>query len=333
MNIWSPVATGNGAFIVHEALSRHVPGYTIHRFSPRLTFMPALLYGIAPEQNVDLVHTTPDYAIFFKRHAPTVITFHNYVLDPYMRAFSSHMQNLHYQTDLKLFTRKIAEDPSVRITAVSKYIADLVESELGITRKIDVIYNGINTDVFYPGKNFEQKSERSRLKILFSGNLTRRKGAQWLDEIAQGVGDFGDVYITSGLRAQKYYLQAPNIIPIGHIPHSQMADLYRSMDVLLFPTVREGFGLSAAEAMACGLPVVCSDCSALVELVPHEKGGFRVPTGNISAYCSALRVLSKSVDVRYDMGTYNYHRIRKHFPQSRMIASYTTVFKETLNPT
>ena len=58
-----------------------------------------------------------------------------------------------------------------------------------------------------------------------------------------------------------------------------MPERYGSMDILLMPSVREGFGLSIAEAMACGLPVVATNCSAIPELIDDGKGGFLCPPG------------------------------------------------------
>lgn len=50
------------------------------------------------------------------------------------------------------------------------------------------------------------------------------------------------------------------------MPDTHIADLYRAADVLLSPSMGEGFGLPIAEAQACGCPVITQDCSSMSEL-------------------------------------------------------------------
>ena len=52
-------------------------------------------------------------------------------------------------------------------------------------------------------------------------------------------------------------------------------------DVFLLPSELESFGLSALEAMACGVPVVGSDAGGLPEVVKHAETGFLLPVGDI----------------------------------------------------
>jgi glycosyltransferase involved in cell wall biosynthesis len=54
---------------------------------------------------------------------------------------------------------------------------------------------------------------------------------------------------------------------LGFVPDAAMADLYRAADVMVYPSLFEGFGLPAAEAMACGCPVLCSRRGSLAEVV------------------------------------------------------------------
>ncbi len=109
---------------------------------PVLSWMPPALYAMGRGTQSDLVHTTPDYAIFaVRRNIPLVITFHNYVLDGFMQPDSSPFQRLHYATDLKWFARLALRRARV-VTAVSQFIAQLVKSELNYSQDIRVIYNG-----------------------------------------------------------------------------------------------------------------------------------------------------------------------------------------------
>ena len=150
MRILSPMPTGSGAIVVHQALARALPGYEVCPYDPRRTYFPPLLYATCLRKSPQIIHTTPDYAIFFRRASvPQVLTFHNFVLDASIRDFSTLAQRLHYGTDLRWLTRKAVAQASV-LTSVSDATAKLASRELGLTGDIRVIYNGVDSERFRP---------------------------------------------------------------------------------------------------------------------------------------------------------------------------------------
>ncbi len=323
--ILSPMATGNGAYVVHRHLERSIQGYQLLPYHPYRTLFPVSLFPIGRNKKSSLIHTTPDYAYFHARRGiPLVLTFHNYVLDRFMRDYSSCLQNIHYQTDLKWLTKK-AVNLASELTAVSQFTAKLVQTELGLDRKIRVIYNGIDEAVFVPTS---KPANQKNIKVLFSGNLSSRKGAQWLLPILNKLNPNISIYYTSGLRNVKALPAHPRLVNLGRVDYADMPALYRSADILLFPTVREGFGLAAAEAMACGLPVVATDCSALPELVDGEKGGFLCGLGDIDDFAEKINLLAGNATLRREMGDYNREKVERLFTLKRMVAEYKALFEE-----
>lgn len=73
-----------------------------------------------------------------------------------------------------------------------------------------------------------------------------------------------------------------SVVLPGRLPESAVPDLYRGASVVVLPSLAEGFGLPVIEAMACGVPVVCSDLAVLHEIAdgiaifcdPHDAGAF-----------------------------------------------------------
>lgn len=333
--ILSPMPMGNGAYVVHQNLASRIDGYRVAGFHPLWELAPYALPVQVSFRNVDLIHTVADYGIFYRRKSiPLVVSFQNYVLDRWMRTYSSPLQRLHYMLDLRLWTH-LSVRHAVAITAASRFTARLARSNLGIERPVRVIYNGIDTDHFRPGKRAPKSGDE--IRVFFSGNLTRRKGAQWLSEIARRLPKNVRIYYTLGLRTRKSLPTGSNLKSVGSVAYVDMPDRYREMDILLMPTVREGFGLCVAEAMACELPVVASDCSSIPELVDHGQGGFLCPVGDVEAFADAIRSLADNPGLRAQMGAYNRLKAVRHFSLEEMVDQYQRLFgsildKETAPP-
>jgi glycosyltransferase involved in cell wall biosynthesis len=327
VRICSPMARGNGACVVHESLQAGIPGYRVVPFDPRLTLFPPLL-RLVPRPRADLVHASPDYAVCFRRDgAPLVVTFHSYMLDPAMRASNGLLRNLHNTTLLRSLTRA-ALDQARAVSSVSRFTADLVRSDLGWNGPVRVIYNGVDTETFRPPASAPPR--QARVRVLYAGNLTNRKGVHLIPEILDALDPGVDFIYTTGLRTTRRRIKHARARCIGPVPHSEMPALYQAADILLFPTVREGFGLVVAEAMACGLPVVVSDCSSMPELVAEGRGGFLCPYGDAKAFAAKVNLLAADSALRGSMGEFNRTRAESLFSLGRMRAEYRALFEEAL---
>ncbi len=321
------MATGNGAHVLHKGIEARLAGYRVVDYSPWLTLFPPLLPGVIRNMRCALTHTTPDYGLFFRRpRTPLILTIHNYVCDLWMRPFSSILQQIHYATDLKWFIRCSLNVATV-VTSVSRFSAELLQRDLKLNIPIRLIYNGVDHKRFHPD---DRKTSTSMVRVLFSGNLTRRKGAQWLPAIASGLHHGIVIQFASGLGPGGVRLSSPNVIALGRVAWEDMPDIYRMSDVLLAPTVREGLSLAVLEAMACGLPIVASKCSSLPELVDDGLGGFLCPVGDVLAFAEKINLLAETPELRHRMGEYNRAKVERLFTVDRMIAEYRELFESLL---
>jgi len=327
--ILSPMPAGNGAFVLHKMLEAGIKGYRVYPYSPYREFFPAALPFLLSGQKPSLIHTTADYGIFFRRpEIPLVLTLHGFFLDAMIQRHSTILQRVHYKTDLRWFTIASLKAADV-VTSVSRFIAKIVKQELNFSRNIKVIYNGIDTAAFRP---VCKESNRKTISVLYAGNLSRRKGSFLLPTIARGLKPGITIRYTRGLRSKSTLPTAPNLIDIGNIPMEDMPALYPQYDILLFPSVREGFGLVIAEAMACGLPVVATNASAIPELIIDGKGGFLCEMGNANDFAAKINLLAEAPESRREMGEFNRARVEKYFTQERMIREYVELFETMLNP-
>ena len=334
MKILAPVATGSGAHILHSELARGIDGYRLRGYSPWWTLVPPALRGFSSGP-ADLLHVTADYANSFRRRdCPMVATLHNYVCDVQMKPYASTAQYLHYRTNLRWHTRKSLQVAD-RVTAVSHYIARKVLDDLQPGCKVQVIYNGVDEQRFHPGKQ-RAKGAADPFRVLFCGNLSPRKRPHLLVPLANALGKTFEVHYTAGLAndalgAQRLSSDAAALIPHGRVQHVDMPGLYRQMDALFMPSLREGFGLCVAEAMACGLPIVAAAAGPMPELFEDGKGGFLRAPDDVAAYADAFRILAGSQAEALQMGEYNRSRVEQQFTLSRMIADYQALFQEVLD--
>lgn len=318
---------GSGAIVVHRALEQALPGYRVLDYNPWWTLFPPALSAFA-RGSADLFHTAPDYAVFSTpRRVPRVITFHNYVLDPFMRAYSTPLQWLHYRTDLRLFT-KLALHRAHAVTAVSQFVADLIANDLGYEGAVRVIPNGIDTEKFVPRRS---RAERPTIRVLFSGNLSRRKGAHLLPEIAQRLPAGVEVWCATGLRGGMRAFTRDNLKLLGRVPPDAMPILYQEVDLLLLPTAREGLSLAVAEAMASGLPIVASNVSTLPEMVHDGLGGFLCALDDPGAFADAIGRLAADSELRRAMGEYNRTRAEREYTLAGMVRAYRDLFESVLD--
>ncbi|RPI22850.1 MAG: glycosyltransferase, partial [Actinobacteria bacterium] len=86
------------------------------------------------------------------------------------------------------------------------------------------------------------------------------------------------------------------------LPHRELADWYRAADALIMPSRSESFGLVAAEAQSCGLPVVASRVGGLPSVVADSEAGILVDGLDPASFAGALRAILDHPDFAARLG-------------------------------
>ncbi len=166
---------------------------------------------------------------------------------------------------------------------------------------------GVDVERFRPAKGTEPGDGTGPLRIGYVGRIEERKGVFTLLAALGEVPDASLTYVGGGpdLARLEAAIEARHLsdraIVRGFADHDDLPGVYRGFDVVVIPSLSqpgwvEQFGRVAAEAMACGVPVVVSDCGALPEVV--ADAGVIVPEGNASALAEALRHLAACPEQR-----------------------------------
>ncbi|MBY0158841.1 glycosyltransferase family 4 protein [Cytobacillus oceanisediminis] len=95
-------------------------------------------------------------------------------------------------------------------------------------------------------------------------------------------------------------------------------EICKAADIFAFPSYREGLSVSLMEAMASGLPVVCSDIRGNYDLIEEEKGGYLVKASDIEGFTSRINILKEDSFLRNQFGEFNKNRVKQYGKENVM---------------
>ncbi len=183
--------------------------------------------------------------------------------------------------------------------------------------QVAVIYDGVDTAAFRP-----LALPREPDSILFVGNSDdRNKGARYLLEALALLRDRRDLRLTVVDRKEAYLVPAlsgelglgDRVTLTGRVSREELARLYNGHQLLVSPSLYEGFGLPAAEAMACGTPVVATTAGAFPEVIEDGVSGLLVPPADARALAGAIERVLDDEGLRLRLSDAGRQRIVERF--------------------
>lgn len=331
MRIWIPeLTTKSGAGVYTQRLVKVLKllGHEVEvtPLSVKHQGFPYFLKLKKPLKKPDVVIADTISGAMFRNQASSLIVIeHHCIFDPAYALYRSLVQTAVHE----LLWRKYEENSlkaADAVVCVSEYTASSIKNVFG-NLPIHVIPNAIETEIFCPkvDSSDEWDTEKSKFRLLYVGNLTKRKGVDLIPKIMSELGPDFELHYTSGLRTSDTLSKIPNATSLGRLSEKQLVDEYRRADVLLFPTRFEGFGYAVAEAMACGTPVVTTNCSSLPELVDDGVNGVLCPIDNVEAFVSAIQNLATNPERLVTMGQKAREKAVSSFHMEKMIEGYSVV--------
>lgn len=183
---------------------------------------------------------------------------------------------------------------------------------------ISLVHNGIDTDTFHPLAGVTRKPYRLMATCSADAPL---KGVRYLlRAYARLLIDYPQLELLlvskpeSGGKTERLVRKlgiADKVKFVNGISTDEMVRYYAEAAIAVVPSVYEGFGLPAGEAMACGVPVVSTDGGALPEVV--GEAGIIVPVRDVDAMVAAIDSLLQNPARREQLGTAGRERILEEF--------------------
>jgi len=258
------------------------------------------------------------YALFLR--LPFIVTVHDLV----RCCFNFDRETISERILLNLDKRYIKRASHI-ISVSQNTKSDLVNYLKIPESRISVIYNGVNHSIFKPYKSYQMRPYHyHKPYILYVGSERRCKNlGRLLEAFAQLKREFPElklVKVGGPGRSEQFRdetmkklsrlgLELPqDVIFADYTSELGLAYYYSSAALLAYPSLYEGFGLPALEAMACGCPVVTSNTSSLPEVV--GEAGIMVNPYDTRSLAQAMRRVLADNELRDSM-------IRKGLEQAR----------------
>jgi len=227
---------------------------------------------------------------------------------------------------------------------VSHYVRSSWFGNEADSNKSSVIYNCVSDDFINSQRRYSTSHEVSNegsgeKTIILSvvGRLRHEKGQGvaikacsilikkgymvQLDIIGDGPDLFTHKKLTSDLSLDKH------INFLGMMAQDEILTHLNRVDIAVIPSVFEGFGLVAIEAMAASLPVVASNVGGLMEVVKDGKTGLLFESQNADCLAEKIELLINNAETRVSMGVEGRKRVMDKFTFSKYVSSVNSLYK------
>jgi glycosyltransferase involved in cell wall biosynthesis len=204
---------------------------------------------------------------------------------------------------------------------------------------IRLVFNGTDLRRFSPEDNGSRGDARFGSNMIFAcRQLFPRKGIRFLLEAAAALKpQFPDLKIVLAgdgferpelVRLAAELGIASDVTFLGWVPNADLPQYYRAAAVSVIPSLEEGFGIPAAEAMGCEVAVVASDAGGLPEVVENGVTGLVVPRGDANALAQAIGSLLADPQRRRRMGQAGRERALRLFDWDRSAEQFEEIYRE-----
>ncbi|MGE5498045.1 MAG: N-acetyl-alpha-D-glucosaminyl L-malate synthase BshA [Syntrophothermus sp.] len=236
---------------------------------------------------------------------------------------------------------KFSIEESCGVTAVSRFLKEKTLTNYHIEKDINVIYNFIDTELFKPGccSAFRGHVAPNGEKILVhTSNFRQVKRVpdtiRIFDQVRKEipcklmlVGD-GPERSECERLARELGINK-DVLFLGK--QDGLVEILNSSDLFLLPSQSESFGLSALEAMSCGVPVISTSVGGLPELVNHNETGFIAEIGDTDRMARYAIDLLTNEKKYQEFSKNSRARAVNDFEKNKIVPQYEQYYEDVLN--
>lgn len=199
---------------------------------------------------------------------------------------------------------------SQRVIAISNAVREhLIDSRFSSIHRCRTIYSPIDLKLF---EGYESYDLRPKVKIVFNGRFIKLKGIEYLLQAFEEVADEleGSSLVLMGryergnpiLDLVNKHPQKDRIAIKGFVEREEIIKELNEARLYVQPSLSEGLGLAALEAMGMGCPCILSDAGGLLELAEDGQNAITVPARDVGALSKAMLSLWQDTDLSKRLG-------------------------------
>ncbi|MCH4822764.1 glycosyltransferase family 4 protein [Gramella lutea] len=201
-------------------------------------------------------------------------------------------------SEMKLARKDKEISMADRIIVASKFTADTLKYYPDSLPPVKVIPYAF-PKVGKP-KRYRKLLKNEALKLLFVGGLSQRKGIAYLFKAVEALGEKVELTLVgqkpvSNCKALNTAVNSYRWIPT--LSHEKVLKVMREHDILVFPSLFEGFGLVITEAMSQGTPVITTQRTAGPDLINNDENGWIVEAGSDKALISKIEEIYQNPEI------------------------------------
>ncbi len=258
---------------------------------------------------------------------------------------SSEQNTYHHKTRIpfSLIERSLAKKTS-KIIACSESVRDhLIDKVMLPPTKIKVIWNSVDTNVFKPVEDRDKakKAIYKRFHIpedrMLGGvvaHLSTQKGhdslLRALPHVLKTVPNFHLLLVGDGDLKDSLVLLAEELGIMKHVTFAgvqeDIASILNALDIFMLPSLWEGFGIAAIEAMACRIPVIVSYVGGLKEIVTDRDNGLVISRSYPEGIAKAILRLATDEKFRDRLAARGLETVREKFDVADMVRKVEKVY-------
>ena len=315
-----------------------VMNYPLFDHPPYTLALASKMYNVAVSEGLDLLHV--HYAIPHSVSAYLARAMSGSRRLPFVTTLHGTDITLVGQDRSYLPITRFSIEESDRVTVISQYLKQVTQREFGLQGDVVVIPNFVNCDVFQPGDgecrraDFVREGEKVLLHLSNFRPIKRVADVVEIFALVRReipakllmIGDGPDRAAAEWMARQKGV--ARDVLFLGK--QSQVHTLLNCGDVLLLPSDLESFGLAALEAMACGVPAICSNVGGLPEVIEDGVEGYLVPARDVGSMAARALDILTSPERREQMGRAARQRALTQFCSDKIIPMYERLYEGLL---
>jgi colanic acid/amylovoran biosynthesis glycosyltransferase len=206
--------------------------------------------------------------------------------------------------------------------------------------KAEVIPPAVDVDLFNATE--DKKTSTGNFEIVTTGSLIWRKGSEFaLTAVRLMLKNGIPVHYTiigDGPERQRILYTvldlglSGRVHLTGSLQPEKVSSFLQKANVFFLSSLSEGISNALLEAMACGLPVVCTDCAGISEAVTHKVDGYLVPVQDPVAAADALSLMYANKSLMKDMGNAARQKVLKEHALDTQITRFKKLMESTAAP-